>query len=186
MTSSSKFPKVRSVFGLPENDDGTLEEKLIKLCNVHLELDPPISPVDIEVTHRLGRPPQMTQEDQEASEGSSIPTPKPRPVIMKLASRRTKTAIMSERKKLKDNPYQCTNGSTAAVFIGDDLTQRRANLAYQARQLKNNKLIHDTWITNCKIVVKDNYNRISLIQSDEDIKKFKWRFGIINGNLYQT
>ena len=65
------------VFGLPENDEGTLEEKLIKLCNVHLELDPPISPVDIEATHRLGRPPQMTQEDQEASEGSSIPPPNP-------------------------------------------------------------------------------------------------------------
>ena len=42
------------VFGLPENDEGTLEEKLIKLCKVYLELDPPplISPVDIEVTHR--------------------------------------------------------------------------------------------------------------------------------------
>ena len=44
------------VFGLPENDEGTQEKKLIKLCNVHLELDPPISPVGIEVTHRLGRP----------------------------------------------------------------------------------------------------------------------------------
>ena len=102
---------------------------------------------------------------------------------MKLASRRAKTAIMSERKTLKDNPYQCTNGSTAAVFIGDDLTKHRAILAYQARQSKNNELIPDTWITNCKIVVKDNYNHISLIQSEEDIKKFKWRFWIINGNL---
>ena len=65
------------VFGLPENDEGTLEEMLIKLWNVHLQRDPPISPVDIEVTHRLGRPLQMTQGDQEASEGSSIPTPNP-------------------------------------------------------------------------------------------------------------
>ena len=151
----------------------------------HLELDPPITIEDIEVTHRLGKPPQTNQDGQEASEDGSRQPPKPRPVIVKLASRRTKNAIMEERKKLKDNPYKCANETTATVYIGDDLTKRRANLAFQARQLRKNKLIYDTWVTNCKIVVKDNYNRISLIQSEEDIKKFKWRSKTINGNLQQ-
>ena len=173
------------VFGLPEDDEGTLEDKLIKLWNNHLELDPPITIEDIEVTHRLGKPPQTNQDGQEASEDGSRQHPKPRPVIVKLASRCTKNAIIEKRKKLKDNPYKCANETTAAVYIGDDLTKRRANLAFQARQLRKNKLIYDTWVTNCKIVVKDNYNRISLIQSEEHIKKFKWRSKTINGNLQQ-
>ena len=46
------------------------------------------------------------------------------------------------------------------VYISDDLTRSRAKLAYQARQLRNNKRIQDTWVVDSNIMIKDNNNRI--------------------------
>ena len=80
---------------------------------------------------------------------------------------------MEKRSKLKDNPLKLDDGRTVKIYIHDDLTKRRANLAYKARQLKNSKKIFDTWVTNCKIVVKDNYNRISLVNDTHDLLKFE-------------
>ena len=94
------------VFGPPEDDEGTLGDTLIMLCNNHLELDPPIPIADIEVTYRLGKPPQTNQDGKDASEDGSRQTIKPRPVIVKLASRRTKNAIMEERKKTQRQDTQ--------------------------------------------------------------------------------
>ena len=72
---------------------------------------------------------------------------------------------------MKDNPFQLPDGSEVPIYISDDLTKRRANLAFEARKLKRANHIQDTWITNCKIIVKDNYNRISLISSLQDLQK---------------
>ena len=103
--------------------------------------------------------------------GDSQP-PLRRPVIVKLASRRTKSRIMKNRKNLKDNPLTHENGAQAKVFITDDLTKMRAKLAYQARQLKRSKLILDTWVDDCKILVKNFHNRMSPINSLQDLRKF--------------
>ena len=57
------------------------------------------------------------------------------------------------------------------VFITDDLTKARAKLAYQARVLKRNRSILDTWVINCKIMAKDKFGRIFQIKSTDDLKK---------------
>ena len=80
---------------------------------------------------------------------------------------------MEKRSNLKDNPLKLDDGRTVKIYIHDDLTKRGANLAYKARQLKNSKKIFDTWVSNCKIVVKDNYNRISLVNDTQDLLKFE-------------
>ena len=178
------------VFGLPEDDGGTLETKLLKLMNENMQLDPPINPEEIEVAHRLGKPPPKPRQPQTDGQGTTSndavtdapetdaasPAPAtplgPRAVIVKLMSRRTKTRIMDARYNLKDNPYQKQDGTTSAVYISDDLTKRRANLAFQARKLKRDKRILDTWVTNCKVLVKENYGRITLITSIEDLQKY--------------
>ena len=41
--------------------------------------------------------------------------------------------------------YRVENSALDNVFINDDLTQYRANLAQKARQGKNMKTIDDTW-----------------------------------------
>ena len=159
------------VFGQPEEEEGRLEDKIIRICNVNLKLQPPMVPEEIEVIHRVGRP----QSQQQAPEDASNGPPKPRPVLAKLNSRRTKGRIMEECKLLKDNPYQYTinnNIYSKAIYISDDLTKRRANLAYQARLLKRNNAIKDTWFSNCKILIKNNHNRISQVNSPQDLQVF--------------
>ena len=47
------------VFGLPEDNPGTLDEKLLTLFNQNMKMVPPLNLNDIEVAHRLGRPPQQ-------------------------------------------------------------------------------------------------------------------------------
>ena len=79
---------------------------------------------------------------------------------------------MDDRSNLKDNPYTLQDGTTAKVYIGDDLTKRRATLAFKARQLRNDGLIQDTWITNYKILVKNKHGRISQIYVEDDLKEF--------------
>ena len=178
------------VFGLPEDDSGTLETKLLTLLNDNMELDPPINREEIEVAHRLGKPPHKPRQQQSddhstarddaatdalVTDAASTPPatpPMPRQVIVKLMNRRIKSRIMEGRSKLKNEPYQRQDGTTSAVYIADDLTKRRANLAFQARKMKNEKHIQDTWVTNCKVLVKDNYGRISQITVLEDLQKF--------------
>ena len=127
-------------FDLPEQGQGTLEQKLMKLGNDHLMLRPPICEDDIEVAHRLGKPPPNPQPNDESSEPSTDAVAqadaaprslrvRPRAVLVKLASRRTKWGIMDERSKLKN-----------IVYIGDDLTKRRATLDFRARKLKGEHL----------------------------------------------
>ena len=157
------------VFGLPKEEEGRLEDKILRICNENLKLRPPVVPE--EIVHRVGRPPSQRPVPDDSRE-----PPKPRPVLVKLSSRRTKGRIMEECKLLKDNPYTYTidkNIFSKAIYIGDDLTKRRANLAYQARLLKRNNAIKDTWVSNCKILVKNKHNRISQVNSLQDLQVFR-------------
>ena len=56
------------------------------------------------------------------------------------------------------------------IYIADDLTKRRANLAYRARVAKINHEIMDTWVTDCRIMVKNNHSRISQIYTISDLQ----------------
>ena len=67
------------------------------------------------------------------------------------------------------------DGKPYPVYIGDDLTKRRATLAFRARQLRWDGVIQDTWIMNSKIWAKDNRGRISQIYNEDDLKKLSSR-----------
>ena len=78
---------------------------------------------------------------------------------------------MKSRKELKGKKLQDTKGHMSSVFVQDDLTQRRAYLAFQVRQMKRNKQILDTWVSYGKIMAKDNHSRIVTINSTRDLSK---------------
>ena len=80
------------VFGLSEATSGSTDQKILDLCNNYLSLDPPIEPHEIEVSHRVGKP---------ADEASP---PRPRAVLVKFVSRRTKTRVMAVKKQLATLP----------------------------------------------------------------------------------
>ena len=159
------------VFGLPEDTPGQVDEKIVTLVNEHLKVRPPIALEDVEVAHRLGKPPEQTvvlESDQAASQTR----PTSRAVIVRFASRRTKSRVMKEKKNLKTNPFMRANGTPASVYLTDDLTKRRAQLAYQARQLKREGKLSDTWVCDARIYIKDNHNHVSQINVAADFRKF--------------
>ena len=164
------------VFGIPEETAGSVDDKILAVCNAHLELQPPLVLEEIEVAHRLGKPPVLPESDgNDGADGPPPNPPKPRAIIVKFASRRSKARVMHKDnlKKLKTNPVKHVNGSDAKVMICDDLTKRRAYLAYQARCLKRDGHITDTWTSDSKILIKDNYNRIRLVKTSHDLSKFQ-------------
>ena len=117
-------------------------------------------------------------DQQPGDSGHTSPSPEqpsspPRSIIVKFASRRTKAQVMRNKKNLKDNPFKAADGSCHSVYIADDLTKRRAQMAYQARQLKRAGLIQDTWTFDSKILVKDLRNRILPIMTENDLSKFR-------------
>ena len=181
------------IFGVPEHTTGTVDDKVLCLINKHLKVSPPLVVEDIEVAHRLGKPPPKPQvsdpparsdasaddsDQQPGDSGHTSPSPEqpsspPRSIIVKFASRRTKAQVMRNKKNLKDNPFKAADGSCHSVYIADDLTKRRAQMAYQARQLKRAGLIQDTWTFDSKILVKDSRNRILPIMTENDLSKFR-------------
>ena len=60
-------------------------------------------------------------------------------------------------------------GPLPVIYISDDLTKFRANLAYRARVAKRQNKISDTWISYCKVLIKDNRSRIYHVWSLEEL-----------------
>ena len=163
------------VFGIPEDESGSTDDKVLRLFNKRLKLDPPLDLDDIAISHRVGQPKEPAAGDA-ARDGDDEPEP-PRALLVKFVSRSTRERVMGTRKKLKepvspqveDNTEDADIPTWTKVFITDDLTKARAKLAYQARVLKRNRSILDTWVINCKIMAKDKFGRISKIKSTDEI-----------------
>ena len=111
---------------------------------------------------------------RDVTQDRSSPSQVPRPILVKFVSRRVKDDVMKSRKELKGKKLQDTKGHMSSVFVQDDLTQRRAYLAFQVRQMKRNKQILDTWVSYGKIMAKDNHSRIVTINSTRDLSKLNW------------
>ena len=66
----------------------------------------------------------------------------PKQVIVKFASRRFKARVMEVKKDLKK-----LRNLDYPLYFQDDLTPKRAKLAYHVRRLKRNGKLSDTWVT---------------------------------------
>ena len=150
-----------------------------------------------EVAHRLpggtatspqGQPaatPRQSQGAQQEANGDTSERPSPpRTVIVKFTSRRTKSRVMALRKELKELNRSPEN-TDPAIYFQDDLTAPRAKLAYQARVLKREKCVADTWVIDSKIYVKicitalnSWSHRVTLRNSrnNDDLSKFKKKY----------
>ena len=79
-------------------------------------------------------------------------------MIVRFVSDKARDAVYRARSGLK--VYNSQNRE-APVFVNDDLTNRRAKLAFDCRKLKKEKKIADNWTYNGKVVVKDLTGKIS-------------------------
>ncbi|XP_060570971.1 uncharacterized protein LOC132729266 [Ruditapes philippinarum] len=135
------------ITGVSENKDENTDQIILDLSS---SIDADLSLDEIAVSHRLGKP---------RSSG------KPRDIIVKFASRRSRNKILKKRALLKTKGHPKT-------FVNEDLTKTRSELLYEARQLVKNKVILGAWTTDGTIIVKSNTESIHRIVSKRDLSQF--------------
>ena len=122
------------VFGLEEEDRENLEEIFITSVRDHLKAD--ITSEEIEIIHRIG-PKKSCQGGEQGSRREG----KPRPVIVKFHSNKSKMKILLKRKRLKGK------GLVISEDMADDIAKR-------LKELKRKRSVESSWFCNGKIKYK--------------------------------
>ena len=148
----TRRPNIR-IQGMSEQGDG----KVLFLINNTMGLTPPLALTDIERWHRLG--PKTNGEGR----------PRTRATIVRFRTERIRDTVFRARTVLKHHNKQ---HSDAKLYINEDLTARRASLAFETRKLKQLKTISDGWTANGKVFVKDFTNKIMQISTADELKLF--------------
>ena len=111
------------------------ERKVLEAINVNMGFKPPL---EIERSHRLGR--------------VVVGQTRPRVTIVRFTKERDRDAVFYARGMLKS--YNSTQSNECKIYINEDLTSKRAMLAYESRQLKKPKHINDCWTANGRVMNK--------------------------------
>ena len=64
------------------------------------------------------------------------------------------------------------NEEVPNIYMNDDLTNLRAGLARDARSLKTNNKISDTWTIYGKVMIKDNHGHVKTITQPDDLIEY--------------
>ena len=143
------------VAGIPENPDhDDTDAGVLEVCQL-MKVDPPLEAKDIAVSHRVGKQRQGQH----------------RQILVKFATRNVRERVFRAKSALRDVNSDANSGRK--IYINEDLTQRRAALARDARSLKNNGAIADTWTIYGKVFVKDVHNHVSIIAQPRDLSKYR-------------
>lgn len=156
--------RISNIPELPGEDTDSIAKK------IGHEIGVPLDDVTIERSHRVGR--------REVGSGR----PASRPILVKLSSYRQKHALMGAKKKLAEVDLSKTfpnlpwalppnrrQGSTPRVYLNEDLTKVRAEVAAAARQSKREGKISDTWTRDGIIFLKKD-DRISKITTKRELE----------------
>ena len=121
-----------------DEDTNTIVQKIIS------DIDPELSPTDIERSHRVGK----------LSDSRGHNYARPRQIILRLINTIVKRRIIKCRTNLKSySKYK-------HFYINEDLTRTWNKLYSHARQLLKTKTIVQLLTTNGTILMKDKDNRI--------------------------
>ena len=134
------------IAGIPETVGEDTPGVLINILNNDLKLDPPLVVSELDRVHRVGKP-------------SSNPA-RPRSILVKLATYRSRKRVMDLRPKLRETSW----------FFNEDLTKRRDNLLYQARRMKSEHKIKGAWSADGNILVRDKSDIIRKINNENELK----------------
>ena len=133
------------ISGIPEEEGEDTTAAVVLLANEVLELDPPLQPTGIDVSHRLRKP-------RNARQGV------PAPIIVRFMTRKDRYRVISERKKKLKN---CNEYKQIKVYINEDLTATRAQLFPKVRKLQKKQFYKhvSTLIEILKwLICKDMWN----------------------------
>lgn len=90
---------------------------------------------------------------------------RPRPIIVKFTSYRAREKLFSKRRELKNIPRM------SRVFMNEDLTYRRNQLMYEARQAVRSKHIISAWSSDGKLFVRDKRDIRCKLVEDGDLQR---------------
>ena len=108
-----------------------------------------ISLDEIEKGHRVGKP----------------RIGRPRDIIVKFVSYRTRRLVYGARTKTKDCGY-------TGIFINEDLTKSRNKLLLKARKVVKSKVLKSSWSSDGTVFVRDLLDAKHRIQSVDDLAVF--------------
>ena len=134
-----------------ENTDavviGTIQQKL---GLTHIGAD------HLERSHRLG-----PKKDEQGR-------PRKRAMIVRFRSEAVRDEVFRARTRLKEYNRQFKDNQ---IHVNEDLTAKRAMLAYRTRQLKRQKQIADCWTYAGRVLIKTNIGTVKEIVTDQDLPK---------------
>ena len=134
---------------------GVKEAPLENTDNIVMQLaaaiDADVDLPQIDRSHRLGDPTKART--------------RPRDIIVKFATYRSRQALFKQRTLLKERGHQ-------GVFVNEDLTKFRSSLLYNARSLVKVKLLKGAWSSDGNILVKTMNDRVHRINELSDLFQF--------------
>lgn len=119
------------ISGIAERKDENTDNIIVKLAK---DLGSDLSISDIDRSHRVGRP---------STSG------RPRQIIVKLISYRARASLYDKRRVMKNAPV------FQNIFINEDLTPKRNQMLFEARQAVKRKEIIGAWSFDGKIFIRD-------------------------------
>lgn len=128
------------IHGVPESAYSTTEEVVLKLAQA---LEVPITPKDIEISHKLKR------------KGN-------KPIIVKFANHKVKSSIYKSRTKLKHikvsnlfpNATAATRAAGDHISLHENLTSYRKKIVNRANEMRRDGLLLSVWTLDGKVYVK--------------------------------
>ena len=119
--------------GVPENNEENTDNIVVKISEC-IGVD--IFQDHIDRSHRVGRKGDYN-----------------RPIIVKFHGHRQKVSLLKAKRKLKEIDTVKLFGATR-IFLNEDLTKERAAVAAEARKMKKEGRIADTWTRDGIIFIK--------------------------------
>ncbi|XP_071166946.1 uncharacterized protein [Mytilus edulis] len=138
------------IAGIPEKNFESTDDEVLKFSNDVLNSQ--LEPGEIDRSHRVG-PPRSNDSKQ-----------KPREIIVRFVSYKSRQKLL----KCKKTMHEFNKSIGTNYLMYEDLTRKRSELAYNARWLKNNNFIKETWTFDGKVFIKMPDDRIFLCTRPSD------------------
>ena len=142
------------ISGIKEEEGENTDELVLNLAR---RVSADIRPEDLDRSHRVGRPREVSQ--------NTNTVPRPREIIVKLTNYRARMQLLKGRAFLRS--------TKAKIFINEDLTSARKEIAYECRGLKRDNKIRKVWTYNGNIFIIDNHDVKKQISSMSELDVYK-------------
>lgn len=144
------------ISGMPETQNENVTTIVTELAG---RIQANVTPRDIDISHRVGR-------GNEQDRGNGI-SKKPKDIIVKFTNFGARLQFLKGRKALRDQ--------NATIFINEDLTAARNELAFECRELKRNEQssVANAWTYNGSIFIQDQAGKKYKVTTKADLDIFR-------------